>query len=555
MTQPTTSYLPTHASWRSLALLLLLASLLAWFALRTPQPLGKGSDLAHFAAGRAIEDIRVMAAVPHPVGSAANQQVRDQLLARLRTLGFQPTIQRVEAAPAWGRWSKRATAHTVENVIAVLPGAMPKLPALLLMSHYDSVPKSPGAADDMAGVSSMLEIARLLQRQGTPARDVIFLFTDGEEAGLIGARAFAEHNPLIDHVGFVINLESRGGGGRAIMFETGAENGEGVRLLARHALWPSTNSLAAYIYKVLPNDTDFTVTRHRGIAGLNFAFIGRPELYHTPEATPERVEPGAIQSMGEQAWAVVQEIGYVPNFRLKSADLAWFDLFGRAVVLYSYTLGWLPILGSLICWVLIYRRLQPDHRAADIRSGMARSFLALLIAIIALVILGLIGGNYRHALRVSNFTTLASSIILLGAALIAWNWRRSGAPSPARSLGASAVALIIALLLQVVAPATAPVASWAALGATLILASSLWPYPGLALVLGGISLGFLFENWYLFMVGVGVTLPPAVAILLPLEIAVLAPWLQFVQTRRAPQMGVLCLIMGWAVAVVARIAF
>ena len=51
------------------------------------------------------------------------------------------------------------------------------------MAHYDSVPFGPGAADDGAGVVTLLETARALKAGPPLKNDVIFLFTDGEEAG------------------------------------------------------------------------------------------------------------------------------------------------------------------------------------------------------------------------------------------------------------------------------------------------------------------------------------------------------------------------------------
>ncbi len=62
--------------------------------------------------------------------------------------------------------------------------------AFALMGHYDSVRYGPGAADNGASVAALLETARAL-RAGPPlSNDVLFVFTDGEETGLFGAKAF-----------------------------------------------------------------------------------------------------------------------------------------------------------------------------------------------------------------------------------------------------------------------------------------------------------------------------------------------------------------------------
>ena len=119
----------------------------------------------------------------------------------------------------------------MENLVGVLPGKDRAAPAVALMAHYDSVPASTGASDDAAGVASALEIVRAIKARGVPARDVIVLITDGEEAGLLGADAFFARDPLAKRIGFVFNMDVRGSAGRVQMFQTGDRNGGAIRLL------------------------------------------------------------------------------------------------------------------------------------------------------------------------------------------------------------------------------------------------------------------------------------------------------------------------------------
>ena len=65
-------------------------------------------------------------------------------------------------------------------------------PALVLTAHYDSVEASPGFGDDGIGVAVWLEVAHLLKQQ-PPTQPVVFLLTDGEETGLLGAQAFVDN--------------------------------------------------------------------------------------------------------------------------------------------------------------------------------------------------------------------------------------------------------------------------------------------------------------------------------------------------------------------------
>ena len=203
----------------------------------------------------------------------------------------------------------------VQNLVGVLPGRDRYLPAILVMSHYDTVPNSPGAADDTTGVAAALEIARALKADGPHARDVIFLFTDAEEPGLLGADAFFNRDPLARRVGLVVNMEARGDAGRAAMFQTGPGNGALMSVFARAAKGPSANSLASAVYERMPNDTDFTHAARRGLPGLNLAFIDDQLAYHTPLARPDHLERGSLQHVGDQALPTIRALADAPSCR------------------------------------------------------------------------------------------------------------------------------------------------------------------------------------------------------------------------------------------------
>ncbi len=190
--------------------------------------------------------------VPHPAGSAANDIVRDRVLAEFSALGYQPQVQTGFACDEYG------TCATAKNILARLDGTEPG-PAVLLAAHYDSVPAGPGASDDGAGVAAVLEIARALKSMGTPRHSVIFLIDDAEEAGMIGARVFVDQSPWAKDVRAAVNLEARGTSGPSLMFETGSANYWAVQLYSKFAKRPATNSIFYEAYKQLPNDTDFTV--------------------------------------------------------------------------------------------------------------------------------------------------------------------------------------------------------------------------------------------------------------------------------------------------------
>ncbi|MGE5194234.1 MAG: hypothetical protein ACM3U2_17210, partial [Deltaproteobacteria bacterium] len=58
-----------------------------------PAPVAEGVPESEFSSGRAMRHLAVIAAEPHPLGSAANAKVREYLVAELRRLGFEIELQ------------------------------------------------------------------------------------------------------------------------------------------------------------------------------------------------------------------------------------------------------------------------------------------------------------------------------------------------------------------------------------------------------------------------------------------------------------------------------
>ncbi|MGI8840983.1 MAG: M28 family peptidase, partial [Caulobacteraceae bacterium] len=367
-------------------LIALVACLIAGFGLfylsaRTPAPLPVGAPAAVFSAGRAMIDDAAMAPVPHPVGSAANARVRDYLIGRMTALGLSPRVQRARSwrARRFGGETYVSGAQ-VENIVGVLPGRDRTLPAVTLMAHYDSVPGSPGAADDIASVSAILEIVRAIEAAGAPLRDVMVVIIDGEEPGLLGANAFFAANPLAAHVGFILNLETRGGGGRAQMFETGAMNGGAIDLFARTAARPASSSLSVFVYQLLPNDTDFSIAKGWGYAGFNYAFIGRQFDYHSPSSTVAALDRGSVQHMGDEVLGTAKALAFSPALPAKAPDKVYADLFGAFVIAYPPAAGWLALAAAAaLIAVGAWRARRADALAwRDLPVGVAATATLLI---------------------------------------------------------------------------------------------------------------------------------------------------------------------------------
>jgi hypothetical protein len=334
-------------SWTNLLVAIAAAIVLAVFATTTPSPAPGNAPETAFSATRAMADVREIARAPHPTGSAENARVRDYLAKRLQSLGMTVTTG---AAPLTDKPKKvldkwrggEGDRPDAVNIIATLPGRDPAKPALLLMAHHDSVWGSPGAADDSAGVAAILETVRAIRAEGKqPERTLMVLFTDAEELGHDGAAQFFAIDPARSKVGVIVNLEARGGGGRASMFETGNDNGAMIDLFGRSVSRPVATSLSVFVYNNLPNYTDYTRAKLLGIPGFNFAFIGRPGLYHSPLATPEALDQGSLQDIGRQTLDLTRALLAAPELPGKAPDRVFYDLFGLVFLAYAGWVGWL----------------------------------------------------------------------------------------------------------------------------------------------------------------------------------------------------------------------
>ena len=127
-----------------------------------------------FSAERAMKDLMVIAAQPHPAGSPAQALVRDYILAQVQATGASAEVQQDGGA---------------ENIVIILPGTDPT-GKVLITGHMDSHFESPGAGDDGVSTVAMLEAIRVLQTGSKLRNDLVFLFSDGEESAYLGTIGF-----------------------------------------------------------------------------------------------------------------------------------------------------------------------------------------------------------------------------------------------------------------------------------------------------------------------------------------------------------------------------
>ena len=378
----------TTTARRSAVTALALIAIAAWLVRHgslPPEPRSAAAPPAEFSAERALAHVREIAQRPHPAGSPDNARVRDYLVAQLRALGLD-----VEVQDATGVGTRYPTAGRIRNVLARLPGRTPGGPAVVLMSHYDGVAGGPAAGDAAAGTAAILETLRAL-RAGPPlAHDVKAVITDGEEAGLLGAAAFAREHPWAKNVGVTLNFEARGTRGRSYMFETGPGNLDAVRVL-RTAGDVSATSLSVTVYRSLPNDTDLSEMAVLGKPALNFAFADGVERYHTAHDDIAHLDPGSLQHHGSQMLQLVRSFGNGPMPRPTTGDAVFFDV---------------PVFGLVV---------YPERWALPI------AIVAVLLVVVALVRVARREPRWMRDVTLGALATLVSTAVAGGLAMVAGN--------------------------------------------------------------------------------------------------------------------------------------
>ncbi|HEX5238621.1 MAG TPA: M20/M25/M40 family metallo-hydrolase [Sphingomicrobium sp.] len=421
---------------------------------------------------------------PHPADSAADDAVRARLVATLRQTGLKPIVRDQFVCNDFQK-ARLVSCARVRNVIAILGPHSGK--ALLLSAHYDSVPVGPGASDDGVGVATLLEVGSILKDRPLK-RPLILLFNEGEELGLIGARAFLA-DPLSRSVDSVLNFEARGVTGPVTMFETSRPNAAAVDAFASAVGRPFASSLSTDVYHLLPNDTDVTTYNERGWLALNFAMTGNETRYHSGGDDLAGLDPRSLQHMGNQALAVSTELASgLPRAR---GQRIFMDLVGRGFFQMPLAVGVVLFILLILAFAAIVWRRRAYGRA------LAAPFAAIVLGSIAgwlasMVMGALRAGTYWRANPEVSYVAIYATV-LLGALVVL---RTLGARASRDQLRAGTwlVFLLLGALLASAAPGAIIYFLVPPIVVLIGIAASKWRRPAEA-VGGLVAILILYLTW------------------------------------------------------------
>jgi glutaminyl-peptide cyclotransferase len=252
-----------------------------------------------FDSDRAFELIKMQVEEgPRPAGSPASRELAEHLVGALPDGAIEPVP------------------GGLQNVVGTLPGGEP---AIVVGAHYDTeatIPGHVGANDGAAGTAAVIEVANALERE-LPAdhREVRFVLFDGEEeprgcpdaefeqCALRGSKAYVEAHR--GEVGELILLDYIANAGLQIPREANSDP----------ELWEQLREAATAVgaevffpVEIIDDHIPFIRAGVPSIDLIDFEY----EYADTPQDTPDKLDPEALDGVGEAVTELVLQLATEP---------------------------------------------------------------------------------------------------------------------------------------------------------------------------------------------------------------------------------------------------
>ncbi len=257
------------------------------------------------------------------LGSSGIDKAAEYIAAEFRSAGLQPLLGKDQFFQQWQQTlvgEKKAI--DLKNVIAYLPGNNPKYAgqSIIVSAHYDhlglgerAVRKGNegkihfGADDNASGVSVLLELGRLLAKQGGLPRSVIFVAFTGEEADRLGSRYFVKNVPhfLAKNIFAAVNLDAVGRLNDNPLIVFGADSA---------SEWVHVFRGVGFVtgIKIKPVSNDVSGSDHQSFHGINIPavqfFSGVNEDFHRPSDTVDKIDSAGLVKV---AVALKETVSYL----------------------------------------------------------------------------------------------------------------------------------------------------------------------------------------------------------------------------------------------------
>lgn len=330
---------------------------------------------------------------PHSISDTQeNLSVMEYIISQIKECGV--VCENTTDKPAYllqnFEFLPRGTqSYNLNNIIVHIPAnsSSPSNEAVMIMAHYDSVECGEGACDDASACSVMLEAIRyylnIMNNGYIISNDLVFCFTNGEEEGRQGSKAFIKDfdrfGDITKRIKFAINIDAGGTSGTQIMYETSENNYNTIKLFSEVNENLFTSSAAVGIYNTMSNNSDFSSFKDI-YQGVNIANTCGGENYHTQNDNPENISEISVSQQAKIIDDLIRKLAdYDLDTLYESDDSAiFFSYLNIGTIFYSHTTA---IVFAAIGMVLLIANIILS--TANCKEKIIKKAFRSLISIIA----------------------------------------------------------------------------------------------------------------------------------------------------------------------------
>jgi len=186
-------------------------------------------------------------------------------------------------------------AQSIQDVYGVIGNLTDTSKVILITAHYDHLGGIgnqiyfPGANDNASGTAFTLALAQhFASKKEKLPYPIVFVFFGGEEAGLLGSKAFANKPPIaLQRIKFLINLDLMAGGSEGLMMVNGETEIQALESLR------NLNSTLQAVPKIAsrpnaPNSDHYWFAK-KGVPAVFLYTMGGPTAYHDINDAPQNL--------------------------------------------------------------------------------------------------------------------------------------------------------------------------------------------------------------------------------------------------------------------------
>jgi len=402
-----------------------VVALLTLLFLHSPVVPSLSGQPTSFDGERALADAQTLAQQfpGRTPGSDADARSAIWLVERLKQLGLDPHI-----GTFTGVVDGRRVA--LQNVWAASPGKTRG--AIVVLANRDSPPlDSQGADDNASGVASVLELARVFTLT-THAHQFIFLFTDGDAYGNLGADSFVARHGDLDIIAALALRRV----GNADLTRVSLDGWSAAPRVAPPWTWILTSSsqstvgdLAAPLPHALVQVLHLAAPVGPGSqgpfveAGVPAISVSRSGRRLAPQLdTVSTLSAETLARVGQSSQALLTSIDTSTARLSRSGTTVFFSryrtLSGRLVVLSLLALM-LPLAAVTLDLFAQARRRRASLGAAWTHFGIRYApWLALLIVVYAANLVGLLPGGHATAISPESLVAQQPRLLRVAALLV-----------------------------------------------------------------------------------------------------------------------------------------